>query len=139
MPLVGQIYVAGRTTAETAALIAAALANGFVRNPDVAVRDRAYRPFFIQGAVRNRRPDPLRLGHDHPPAVSTAEATSTRRTGSARRSPTAKSASRCTRASSTWTSPIFPGDTIVIAERWLSGGRGRRAAPHPSTKSFARR
>ena len=46
------IYDAGMTTAQTAATIAAALANGFMRNPDVAVEIETYRPFFIQGAIK---------------------------------------------------------------------------------------
>ena len=50
-PLVGTIKVRGLTTPQAAAAIAAALANGFMRNPNVSVEIDTYRPFFIQGAV----------------------------------------------------------------------------------------
>ena len=46
-PLVGAVDVRGATTQAAAASIAAALANGYMRNPDVAVEIDTYRPFFI--------------------------------------------------------------------------------------------
>lgn len=118
MPLVGQIYVAGRTTAETAALIAAALANGFVRNPDVAVEIEAYRPFFIQGAVRNGGQFPYVSGMTIRAAVSTAGGytdTANRQRATIYR----KVGEQMHKSVVDLDFPIFPGDTIVIAERWL--------------------
>src|SRR5690242_33762 len=52
-PLVGPVPVRGLTTAQAAAAIAAALANGFMRDPNVSAEIDTYRPFFIQGAVKN--------------------------------------------------------------------------------------
>ena len=52
-PLVGPVQVRGVTTTIAANRLAAALANGFMRNPDVAVEVAEYRPFFIQGEVQN--------------------------------------------------------------------------------------
>ena len=52
-PLVGPVQVRGTTTNVAASRLAAALANGYMRNPDVAVEVAEYRPFFIQGEVEN--------------------------------------------------------------------------------------
>ena len=118
LPLIGPIYVLGRTTADAAAAIAAALANGFVRSPDVAVEIESYRPFFIQGAVRQAGQFTYVSGMTIRAAVSTAggytdtayrqNATVYRRTGE-----------RMRKSVVGLDFPIYPGDTIVIAERWL--------------------
>src|SRR6185437_5954883 len=52
-PLVGPVHVAGATTAEAARRLSAALAHGYMRNPNVVVEVADYRPFFIQGEVNN--------------------------------------------------------------------------------------
>src|SRR5690606_16756781 len=44
LPLVGPIQVAGKTTAQAASAIAAALADGYIRSPDVAAEIESYRP-----------------------------------------------------------------------------------------------
>jgi polysaccharide export outer membrane protein len=118
MPLVGSIYVAGHTTAQTAGAIAAALANGYVRSPDVAVEIDTYRPFYIQGAVKQAGRFTYASGMTVRAAVSTAggysdtavtsRATIYRRVGN-----------RMQKSVVDLDFPIFPGDTIVIAERWL--------------------
>lgn len=118
MPLVGQLYVSGMTTAETAAAIAAALANGYVRNPDVSVEIEIYRPFFIQGAVRNGGQFPYVSGMTIRAAVSTAGGysdTANRQRATIYR----KVGSKMQKSVVDLDYPIFPGDTIVIAERWL--------------------
>src|SRR5690606_27241232 len=51
--LVGPVPVRGVTTTAAAGRLAAALANGYMRNPDVAVEVAEYRPFFIQGEIKN--------------------------------------------------------------------------------------
>ena len=48
-PLVGPVRVRGLTTAMASASLAGALANGYMRNPNVAVEVAEYRPFFILG------------------------------------------------------------------------------------------
>jgi len=118
MPLVGQILVSGRTTAEAAGLIAAALANGYVRNPDVAVEIEAYRPFFIQGAVRNGGQFPYVSGMTIRAAVSTAGGY-TDTANRIRATIYRKDGEQMHKAVVGLDFPIFPGDTIVIAERWL--------------------
>ncbi len=118
MPLVGQLRVAGKTTAETAATIAAALANGYVRNPDVAVEIEAYRPFFIQGAVKTGGQFPYVSGMTIRAAVSTAGGysdTANRQRATIYR----KVGDQMQKSVVNLDFPISPGDTIVIAERWL--------------------
>ncbi|MBL8598872.1 MAG: polysaccharide export protein [Devosia sp.] len=118
MPLIGQLYVSGRTTAQTAAAIAAALANGFVRNPDVAVEIESYRPFFIQGAVKGAGQFPYVSGMTVRAAVSTAGGysdTANRQRATIYR----KVGEQMQKSVVDLDFPIFPGDTIVIAERWL--------------------
>ncbi len=50
-PLVGSVPARGRTPQELERTIAARLANGFIRNPDISVEIDRYRPFFIMGEV----------------------------------------------------------------------------------------
>lgn len=118
MPLVGVLPVAGKTTAQAAASIAAALANGFVRNPDVAVEIETYRPFFIQGAVKLGGQFPYVSGMTVRAAVSTAGGysdTAQRQRATIYR----KVGETMQKTVVDLDFPIFPGDTIVISERWL--------------------
>jgi polysaccharide export outer membrane protein len=118
MPLVGQLRVSGMTTAQTAAAIAAALANGFVRNPDVAVEIETYRPFFIQGAIKTGGQFPYVSGMTVRAAVSTAGGysdTAQRQRATIYR----KVGENMHKSVVDLDFPIFPGDTIVISERWL--------------------
>lgn len=118
MPLVGQLKVSGKSTAETAAAIAAALANGFVRNPDVAVEIETYRPFFIQGAVKLGGQFTYVSGMTVRAAVSTAGGYSD--TANRMRATIYRKVGETMQKSVVDLDfPIYPGDTIVIAERWL--------------------
>lgn len=117
-PLVGPVQVRGATTKVAAANIAAALANGFMRNPDVAVEVEQYRPFFIQGAVKNAGQFPYVYGMTIRAAISTAggfadtadrtRATIYRRQGD-----------QMAKGNVELDFPIYPGDTVVVLERWL--------------------
>jgi polysaccharide export outer membrane protein len=51
-PLVGSVLVRGKTTQQAAAAIAAGLANGYMRNPNVTAEIDTYRPFYISGSVK---------------------------------------------------------------------------------------
>jgi len=118
MPLVGQLRVAGMTTAEAAGAIAGALADGFVRNPDVAVEIETYRPFFIQGAIKTGGQFPYVSGMTVRAAVSTAGGysdTAQRQRATIYR----KVGDQMQKSVVDLDFPIFPGDTIVISERWL--------------------
>jgi len=117
-PLVGPIHVAGSTTEQAAKRLSAALANGFMRNPNVAVEVDTYRPFFIQGEITNSGQFPYVYGMTARAAISTAggfkdtadrsHVTIYRRNGDQMMK---------TRANLDF--PIQPGDTVVVSERWL--------------------
>jgi protein involved in polysaccharide export with SLBB domain len=51
LPLIGQVRAAGYTGAQLEQAIGAALAQGYLKSPRVAVEVAAYRPFYIIGAV----------------------------------------------------------------------------------------
>ena len=118
VPLVGTVQVRGSTTQQAGARLAAALANGFLRNPNVAVEIDTYRPFFIQGAVRNGGQFPYVYGMTVRAAISTAggfsdtadrsKAILYRRTGG-----------EMAKGGVELDFPIYPGDTIVVQERWF--------------------
>ncbi|WP_404404386.1 polysaccharide biosynthesis/export family protein [Pelagibacterium halotolerans] len=118
LPLVGAIPARGLTAEVVGSRITAALANGFMRNPNVAVEVAEYRPFFIQGAVASPGALPYVYGMTARAAISAAggftevanrdSAVIYRRQGS-----------DMVRGSVGLDFPILPGDTIVISERWL--------------------
>ena len=117
-PLVGPIKVRGLTTVEAAGAIAAALADGFMRNPNVAAEIDTYRPFFIQGAVKGGGQFPYVPGMTVRAAVSTAGGytdTANRNRATIYR----KAGDQMQKAGVDLDFPVYPGDTIVIAERWL--------------------
>jgi len=118
LPLVGPVGVRGLTVNEAAGRIAGALANGFMRSPNVTVQIDTYRPFFIQGAVKNGGQFPYIPGMTVRAAVSTAggysETASRSRVLIYRRQ-----GEQMIKANVDLDFPIYPGDTIVVAERWL--------------------
>lgn len=117
-PLVGPVKVRGSTTKMAAASIAAALANGYMRNPDVAVEVAEYRPFFIQGAIGNAGQFPYVYGMTVRAAISTAggyKDTANQDSAVVYR----RQGGQMVKGSVNLDFPIFPGDTIVIPERWF--------------------
>ena len=118
LPLVGPVSVRGLTTNAAAGMIAAALANGFMRNPDVAVQIETYRPFFIQGAVKNGG----QFAYVPQMTVRAAISTAGGYSDTAQRSRATvyrKQGNTMQKIGVDLDFPIYPGDTIVIAERWL--------------------
>ncbi|HEY4202191.1 MAG TPA: polysaccharide biosynthesis/export family protein [Devosiaceae bacterium] len=118
LPLVGPVNVRGATTKMAASRIAAALANGYMRNPNVAVEVAEYRPFFIQGEVTNSGQFTYVYGMSARAAISTAGGFKDtadqshvlvyRRQGN-----------EMVKSTVGLDFPIYPGDTIVVLERWL--------------------
>jgi len=117
-PLVGPVPVRGLTTVQAAAAIAAALANGFMRDPNVAAEIDTYRPFFIQGAVKNAGQYPYVSGMTVRAAVSTAGGY-TDTANSNRVTIYRKLGGQMAKQSVDLDYPIYPGDTLVVPERWL--------------------
>ena len=117
-PLVGPVPIRGATTAVAAGRLAAALANGYMRNPDVAVEVAEYRPFFIQGEVDNAGQFPYVFGMTARAAISTAGGFS----DTADRNQVVvyrRQGDQMVKGSVDLDFPIYPGDTIVVTERWF--------------------
>ena len=117
-PLVGAVPVRGLTVPQASAAIAAALADGFMRNPNVSVEIDTYRPFFIQGAVKGAGQFAYVPGMTVRAAVSTAGGytdTANRNRVTIYRS----SGEQMDKANVDLDFPVEPGDTIVVPERWL--------------------
>lgn len=117
-PLVGPVNVRHQTTSAAAARLAAALANGYMRNPDVAVEVAEYRPFFIQGEVINSG----QFHYAHGMSVRAAISLAGGFTETADRSRVVlyrRQGHEMARGIVDLDFPIAPGDTIVIEERWF--------------------
>jgi polysaccharide biosynthesis/export protein len=118
MPLIGPVPARGRTPQGLATEIAARLRNGFIREPSVAVEIEAYRPFFILGEVQAPGQYPYVPNMTAESAVAIAGGFSPR---------ARKDRVTITRADAAGTSreimppatPIRPGDTVLVGERWF--------------------
>jgi polysaccharide biosynthesis/export protein len=118
MPLIGSVPARGRTTAGLAAAISAKLRAGFIRDPSVAVEIEVYRPFFILGEVAAPGQYPYVPNMTVESAVAIAGGFSPR----ARRDSvtvTHTDASGTARYVVSPGSPISPGDTVLVSERWF--------------------
>jgi len=118
LPLVGAINVRGLTTQMAAAKVTGALADGYIREPSVAVEIEQYRPFFIQGAVATDGQFPYVYGMTVRAAISTAGGfsdTADRTKAIIYR----RQGQEMVKGVVALDFPIYPGDTIVISERWL--------------------
>ena len=118
LPLVGAIEAEALTSAALAEAIATALQDGYLRDPRVTVEVTAYRPYFILGEVAKPGTYPYQDGLTVLNAVATAEGFTYRanervvfiiRDGE-------KEERRFVLDSNT---PVRPGDTIRIGERFL--------------------
>lgn len=117
-PLVGAVQVRGQTTKVASGRLAAALANGYMRNPDVAVEVAEARPFFIQGEVGTSGQFPYVYGMTVRAAISTAGGfsdTADRDRAIVYR----RQGEEMVKGTVDLDFPIYPGDTIVILERWF--------------------
>ena len=115
-PLVGAVPARGRTIKQIEAGIAAKLADGFIREPDVSVEVATYRPFFIMGEVGTGGQYTYTPGMTVQNAVAIAGGFSpraARRDVDVTRNVNGKVLSGRVRI----TDPILPGDTIVVRER----------------------
>jgi polysaccharide biosynthesis/export protein len=118
MPLIGSVPARGRTPAGLAAEIAGRLRNGFIRDPSVAVEIETYRPFFILGEVAAPGQYPYVPNMTAESAIAIAGGFSPR----ARRdriTVTHTDASGTGRFVVPPGTPISPGDTVLVGERWF--------------------
>jgi polysaccharide export outer membrane protein len=118
MPLIGAVPARGKTPAGLAADISARLRNGYIREPSVAVEVETYRPFFILGEVQAPGQYPYVPNMSVESAVAIAGGFSPR----AKRDAvtlTHLDASGARRVIVPLGTPISPGDTVLVAERWF--------------------
>jgi polysaccharide export outer membrane protein len=118
MPLIGSVPARGRTPAGLASEITAKLRNGYIRDPSVAVEIESYRPFFILGEVAAPGQYPYVPNMSVESAVAIAGGFSPR----ARRDSvilTHTDSSGSMRVVVPLGTPIGPGDTVLVGERWF--------------------
>jgi polysaccharide export outer membrane protein len=118
MPLIGAVPARGRTPAGLAAEIGRRLRNGYIRAPSVAVEIDSYRPFFILGEVAAPGQYPYVPNMSVESAVAIAGGFSPR----ARRDTvtlTHTDGSGPMRTVVPLGTPLGPGDTVMVGERWF--------------------
>lgn len=118
MPLIGAVRARGLTVAQLSDAIAARLRQGFIREPHVAAEVEAYRPFFILGEVTY----PGQYPYVANMTIETAVAIAGGFTPRAQRSTVELSRAErgeIVRGTVPVFTPVRPGDTIVVAERWF--------------------
>jgi len=118
MPLIGGVPARGRTPAGLAGEIAARLRNGYIREPSVAVEVESYRPFFILGEVSAPGQYPYVPNMTVESAVAIAGGFSPR----AKRdvvTVTHTENGGSMRAVVPLGTPLAPGDTVFVGERWF--------------------
>ena len=118
MPLIGAVHARGLTPAALAQAITTKLRGGYIREPYVAVEVEAYRPFFILGEVAAPGQYPYVPNMTVESAVAIAGGF-TPRAQTAAVDLTRIEASGPLRASVPLGTPLRPGDTVVVTERWF--------------------
>jgi polysaccharide export outer membrane protein len=118
MPLIGAVRARGLTPAGLAAEITGKLRNGYIREPSVAVEIEAYRPFFILGEVAAPGQYPFVPNMSVESAVAIAGGFSPRAKRD-RVTLTHTDAGGSVRAVVPLGTPISPGDTVFVGERWF--------------------
>jgi polysaccharide export outer membrane protein len=118
LPLVGTVPARGFTTQQLSQMIAERLKQGYVREPHVSVEIDTYRPFFILGEVTNPGQYPYVANMTAETAVAIAGGFAPR---------AAKTSIELTRTAPgqqmrgnvPLNTPLRPGDTVVVKERWF--------------------
>ena len=118
MPLIGSVPARGRTPAELASAITARLRGGYIRDPSVAVEIESYRPFFILGEVAAPGQYPYVPNMTVESAVAIAGGFSPRAKRD-RVTVTHTDASGSSRYVVPLGTPLGPGDTVFVNERWF--------------------
>ena len=118
MPLIGAVRARGLTPAGLAAEITGKLRNGYIREPSVAVEIEAYRPFFILGEVAAPGQYPYVPNMSVESAVAIAGGFSPRAKRD-RVTLTHTDAGGSIRTIVPLGTPISPGDTVLVGERWF--------------------
>jgi protein involved in polysaccharide export with SLBB domain len=118
LPLLGDIKAGGLTIGQFTAKVTQALANGFLKEPRVSVEVLDYRPFYILGEVNKPGTYPYTNGLTVMNAVATAGGYTYRaNTHSVFIKGGGASVEKKVRLVSS--TPVHPGDTIRIGERFF--------------------
>jgi polysaccharide export outer membrane protein len=118
MPLIGAVHARGSAPAALAKVIADKLRGGYIREPHVAVEIETYRPFFILGEVTT----PGQYAYVPNMTVENAVAIAGGFTPRAERKKATLSRvvdGIPTRGPVPNITPVRPGDTIIVPERWF--------------------
>jgi polysaccharide export outer membrane protein len=118
MPLIGAVPARGRTPEGLAAEITGRLRRGYIRDPSVAVEIESYRPFFILGEVAAPGQYPYVPNMSVESAVAIAGGFTPRALRD-RVTLTHIDNSGSSRVAVPLGTPISPGDTMLVGERWL--------------------
>ncbi len=117
-PLVGDIAAGGRTVGELEKELVDALSDGFLKQPRVSIEVLEYRPFFILGEVMKPGEYPYTNGLTVLNAVATANGftyrADTHKVYIKRATDTKEQQYQLTTST-----PVEPGDTIRIGERFF--------------------
>ncbi|MEL6726447.1 MAG: polysaccharide biosynthesis/export family protein [Pseudomonadota bacterium] len=116
MPLIGQVVAEGLTVPQLETRIAEALADGYLKNPQVSAEVANYRPYYILGEVRNPGEYPYTNGLTVMEAVASAGGFTYR----ARKNTVFVRGTDAMAEQSvalTATTQVKPGDTLRIGER----------------------
>ena len=118
LPLIGEVDVRGLTSTQLQARIVARLADGYLKDPRVAVEVLSTRPFYILGEVNKPGLYPFANGLTVLGAVAQAGGYTYR---AKTKQVLIKHAGEDTEAAHrvTATTMVAPGDTIRIRERWF--------------------
>jgi len=118
LPLIGSVPARGLTTAQLAASISGRLAQGYIREPSVAVEVDIHRPFFVLGEVTYPGQYPFVPNTTVENAIAIAGGFTPRGF-----KPTVTVTRRIqgvpTRLTVPLYEPLCPGDTITVQERWF--------------------
>lgn len=118
LPLVGDVNAANLTVSEFQSEVSAALSNGYLKDPKISIEVLTYRPFYILGEVNKPGEYPYSNGLTVLNAVATAGGFSYRAQTKKVFIRHATETSEKPQPLSSQT-PVAPGDTIRIAERFF--------------------
>jgi polysaccharide biosynthesis/export protein len=118
LPLIGVVTARGLTTRELAASIKGRLANGYIREPSVAVEVEIYRPFFVLGEVTYPGQYPYVPNMTVENAIAIAGGF-TPRGFKYTVAVTRRVKGVPARLTVPLHDPLCPGDTITVQERWF--------------------
>jgi len=118
MPLIGAVPARGATPAELARLVASRLRSGYIREPHVAAEIESYRPFFILGEVAapGQYPYVPNMTAENAVAIAGGFTARASRNGVDLTRPSPEGLRR---GKVPLTTPLRPGDTVTVGERWF--------------------